>query len=284
MSILDKTKLTLLCPEYKSVRLLSLSINKINKIDDNLFAGLSNIHELYLGGNEIVTLNKNTFSGLTKLKKLYIESNNIKYIEENAFDNVLELDELNLSNNYIKYLHPNIFSKLHKLKTVHLDCNYLINIDDLFTNNNLKKIYIQNNCLLKNYYFNNNIISDVDYIMNNYDYLNDINYELNKYVTFSSLYELIGDFDKLKILYNKLNGDKLISKFKNHQIIQTKKIAKKFQYLINFTILNYNIKNLWKQNNKKIKKLFLLIRSYNLLIKTNKIPYDVLYRISYYLY
>jgi hypothetical protein len=83
------------------------------------------------------------------------------------------------------------------------------------------------------------------------------------------------DFDKLKYLYGYLSGNVIISKFKNHQIIQTKKIAKKLQYLINFTVLNHNIKNLWKLDNKKIKELYLLIRSFNVLKRSNKFPLDV---------
>lgn len=85
--------------ETKTLEIIFLNKNRISKIEDGAFNGLSHLIELILDENLIVAMTPHTFDGLVKLEALSLWNNKIKEIEVGAFNSLRSLQKLYLNEN-----------------------------------------------------------------------------------------------------------------------------------------------------------------------------------------
>ncbi|KAM4558856.1 toll-like receptor 8 [Odontesthes bonariensis] len=111
-----------------SVGVLDLKNNKIIFLDNNSFAYLTNLTELYLSKNcytwnpcgERVKIMDNSFAALTKLQALDLSFNNLSNVPKGL---PKSLTMLNVASNKIQYMHKEYFHGLHNLKVLRLQGN-----------------------------------------------------------------------------------------------------------------------------------------------------------------
>jgi Leucine-rich repeat (LRR) protein len=156
---------------------LSLSENKLKKIEANTFGGLSkSLIFLSLRKNYIETIDKMSFAHLSSLTTLNLQQNNLTSIDAQLFKGLQNLTDLNIGYNQIHSIDPQIFSGLNKLETLELDeiCHkckestgWSFQIKPDFFHNiskSLKKLYLGN-------LFNGNISSVLLHGMSNLQHL-----------------------------------------------------------------------------------------------------------------
>lgn len=68
--------------------------NHIRKIDRNSFAGLVNVHSVFLNSNQLSYIESDTFAELSSLRYLYLNENRISKLAENAFGGLAQLQTL----------------------------------------------------------------------------------------------------------------------------------------------------------------------------------------------
>ncbi|CAF0944135.1 unnamed protein product, partial [Brachionus calyciflorus] len=131
---------------------LSLRNNKLKNIEAETFFGLESIKEIQLSENQIRKIDPMAFNYLTKIEFLALNKNYIVNISELTFKNLTFLRELQLNYNHIESLVNNIFNDLSCLETLflfsnginYLDAEIFMNIKDLISlnlgNNSLKTI------------------------------------------------------------------------------------------------------------------------------------------------
>lgn len=102
---------------------ITLSRNRIYRIEDNAFDGLFVLEQLTLSKNHLTSLNRSMFAGLQKLNYLNLRDNNIENIEDGTFD-LPNLSELILSKNRLKFFTDDIF-KGAPLQRLTIDNNLL---------------------------------------------------------------------------------------------------------------------------------------------------------------
>lgn len=88
---------------------ITLSRNRIVRIEDNAFHGLYALEQLTLSKNQLTALNRFMFAGLAKLNYLNLRDNDIDTIEDGTFA-LASLSELILSKNRLKTLSDHIFN------------------------------------------------------------------------------------------------------------------------------------------------------------------------------
>jgi len=130
---------------------LDLSGNEIEKIEGNVFNGLSSLEVLYLSNNKIKKIEGNVFDELSSLQDLDLGENGIKKIRENAFNGLSSLQDLNLSNNKIEKIEENAFNGLSLLKYLYLSENEIEKIEEnaFIGLSSLKYLYLSNNKIKK---------------------------------------------------------------------------------------------------------------------------------------
>ena len=156
---------------------LSLKNNKIKKIEENVFNGLSSLKRLYLNGNKIEKIEENSFNGLYSLQILYLNSNEIEKIEDNTFNGLYSLKTLILNHNKIEEIKENIFNGLSSLKKLYLSYNKIEKIEKNSFNGlySLNQLYLSSNEIekiednifnglssLKILYLNHNKIEEIE--------------------------------------------------------------------------------------------------------------------------
>jgi insulin-like growth factor-binding protein complex acid labile subunit len=102
---------------------LYLSENKLTKIKQRTFNGLSKLEILHLDKNDIDEIEINSLANLNQLKELKIESNKIKIIRNEMFFGKTNLEILNLYQNSIETIESIPFNTLRSLKMLHLFSN-----------------------------------------------------------------------------------------------------------------------------------------------------------------
>lgn len=106
---------------------ITLSRNRINRIEDNAFDGLYELEQLTLSKNQLKSLSQSTFTGLQKLIYLNLRDNEIDTIEDGTFQ-LPNLNEIILSKNRLKVLSDRIFDGAPNLQRLTIDNNALENI------------------------------------------------------------------------------------------------------------------------------------------------------------
>lgn len=130
--------------ELKSLRILGLSGNYIQKIPENI-GELKSLKKLFLDSNEISHI-PDSICDITSLEELQISGNIIQTLPEHVGD--LEcLKTLNLGSNKIKRL-PESFCRLTSLKWLNLSDNQLSKLPECFLNfKSLEYLNIRENSL-----------------------------------------------------------------------------------------------------------------------------------------
>lgn len=112
---------------------ITLSKNRITRIEDHAFDGLDKLEQLVLGKNLLTSLNRLAFAGLPKLNFLNLRDNDIESIEDGTFA-LPNLGELTLSKNRLKTLSDRIFDGAPLLRNIAIDNNNLEQIGQSMTN------------------------------------------------------------------------------------------------------------------------------------------------------
>ncbi|KAJ3652335.1 hypothetical protein Zmor_018311 [Zophobas morio] len=120
---------TLELPFNKSRKLLHLQIssNKLSKINQNAFEGLSALLSLTLDNNNITTVERVWFKDLIYLVNLNLSHNNIEQFKFGTFDSLKDLEILDLSYNKITSL--DTLHSLNKLTKLYFDGNQISNLN-----------------------------------------------------------------------------------------------------------------------------------------------------------
>ena len=140
----------------KNLSSMSISLNYMNKINENVFSGVENLKvlkiknqmnlpkitsvfnkklvDLSLNENVIFNLPEKLFSALRNLKVLSLNENDIFDLPENIFQSQENLEELLLSKNKINNLRHKWFTNMKKLKKLNFNNNRIYELPkDIFT-------------------------------------------------------------------------------------------------------------------------------------------------------
>lgn len=124
-----------------NLKMLELSNNQIETIDDFTFANQTSLSHLHMRGNKLTTIRRDTFSGLKHLNELNLNNNEIDTIENGAFANLSELHDLYLNRNKLKVLNDHVFDGLTALKLLWIAYNQLENVGNcLWTLTSIEEI------------------------------------------------------------------------------------------------------------------------------------------------
>lgn len=139
--------------DFKKLRHINFSFNRIIELDGSLFKGLDNLRSIDFSNNKIQTLHKNLFTGLNKLEIIKFNGNRIRHLDRYMFEDLRNLEQIFFNENNIERLLDTIFYGLRKLQFIK------------FSNNNLS--YIERNIFnqlysLKYIYFDSNLIESLD--------------------------------------------------------------------------------------------------------------------------
>ncbi|XP_055915269.1 peroxidasin [Eupeodes corollae] len=127
--------------------ILDLRYNRLEELPSNVFAGLSQVHTIFLSENEIGFIKDDSLSGLVALKYLYLNNNRIGQIAPGSFKGLDFLEGLFLENNDIWELEPSTFDDLSRLTRLFLFGNKITTMPvGLFDNLvSLKRLRLDNN-------------------------------------------------------------------------------------------------------------------------------------------
>ncbi|XP_014245370.1 chaoptin [Cimex lectularius] len=132
---------------------ISISMNKLETVNERAFEGLGNSLEyLELGGNRLQKVPR-AISTLTKLKYLYIPSNNLTVIQPDAFSSFSEsLNALSLSRNKLEEIPKHALKKCNQLAHLNLGYNYIRDVaeaDFLGWGHRLDTLLLMNNRIVQ---------------------------------------------------------------------------------------------------------------------------------------
>ncbi|XP_051546799.1 adhesion G protein-coupled receptor A3 [Myxocyprinus asiaticus] len=105
---------------------LILSNNKIQKLLNGSFTGLSSLERLDIKNNIITHIEPGAFYGLYALKRLDLSKNLVGCLHVDVFKGLTNLVKLNLSENKFSSLSQGIFDSLGALKILEFDSPYLL--------------------------------------------------------------------------------------------------------------------------------------------------------------
>ncbi|XP_054014621.1 toll-like receptor Tollo [Hylaeus anthracinus] len=111
---------------------LSLSGNYLTEIPYAVRA-LRSLKTLDLGNNHVSRIDNDSFAGLTELYGLRLVDNKLENVSREAFASLPELQVLNLANNYIRHVEQSAFASNPVLRAIRLDGNQLTEIRGAFT-------------------------------------------------------------------------------------------------------------------------------------------------------
>ena len=102
------------------IQTLSLNHNKISEINGGLFETLSSLKELYLSNNKLKRIDSHTFKGLDKLETLTLSENEIEVVASDAFEICKNLKALTLNKNKMKEIYGQCFKSLKSIEVLEL--------------------------------------------------------------------------------------------------------------------------------------------------------------------
>ncbi|EDW85128.1 uncharacterized protein Dwil_GK12778 [Drosophila willistoni] len=113
-----------------NLRILLLSENNIEEIDESTFNYASELQFLFLRGNRLSRLNRKSFKGLRKLQHLDLSGNRLTELAVGIFDDLERLQQIDLSDNQLSFLGNELFGQNSHLLTVNLNTNHLRAIEE----------------------------------------------------------------------------------------------------------------------------------------------------------
>ena len=124
---------------------LSLGHNELTVMPEHVFAGLTQLQELYLYENQLTTLPEHIFEKLTQLKELYLCGNQLTTLPEHVFAGLTQLQVLNLGYNQLTGLPERIFEGLAYLGSLALGENPIAGLPEhIFVGlTNLQELYVR---------------------------------------------------------------------------------------------------------------------------------------------
>ena len=128
-----------------NLQTLLLHFNLLSSLDVDIFAGLSNLQTLRLNTNtSLSSLDVNIFDGLSNLQTLDLDSNNMNSLDADIFDGLSNLRTLGLDQNELSSLDEDIFDGLSNLEYLRLNANSLSSLDEgIFDGlSNLQQLYV----------------------------------------------------------------------------------------------------------------------------------------------
>ncbi|XP_064634417.1 insulin-like growth factor-binding protein complex acid labile subunit [Lineus longissimus] len=115
---------------------LSITGNRIKRLQPGDFEMLTNLEKLTLRKNKIKGVEEKTFRDLVSLERLDLGDNRLRKIKRDLFHDVINLKELKLKRNRLKVLHPDTLARLSKLRVLDLSQNSLRDLErDMFLKN-----------------------------------------------------------------------------------------------------------------------------------------------------
>ncbi len=132
------------------IELLQISGNPIEEIQENSFATMRALQELFLDYNNLKVLRSGSFNNLTSIKTISITNNdNLDHIELGAFPALPSLIELNMGHNKLFTLDVGLFQRLTGLRSLYLNDNRFQTLGSgmLSGLNALDHLYLQDNFL-----------------------------------------------------------------------------------------------------------------------------------------
>lgn len=109
--------------ELTNLQKIFLCRNKLTRIFDRAFKGLSNLVELDLSENRLTSIPTQTFPDYSSLMRLSLSHNSITELKANAFRQLNFLTTLELSNNQIAAIEDDAFRGMDNLEWLRLDGN-----------------------------------------------------------------------------------------------------------------------------------------------------------------
>ena len=151
---LQNNSLSVLAPDIfqglDQLLVLNISHNEVSNewLTSTTFSSLVRLVALDVSFNKLTRLDQSLFAGMTSLQVLYLKQNQIHTVAPNTFINQNNLHILLLSHNAMENLHPRALAGLSVLKALSLDHNKLSgmhrnalrncsSLQDLALNNNL---------------------------------------------------------------------------------------------------------------------------------------------------
>uniref|UniRef100_A0A1I8MPZ4 LRRCT domain-containing protein n=1 Tax=Musca domestica TaxID=7370 RepID=A0A1I8MPZ4_MUSDO len=107
------------------LRVLSLSYNRLRSLDDTVFIGSYRLELLHLQENQLMQLDERCFLPLSELRNLNLQANKLSSISDNLFSNNSKLEQLDLSRNTIRSIAPGAFEVQKSLEYLDLSSNAL---------------------------------------------------------------------------------------------------------------------------------------------------------------
>ena len=126
---------------------LDLSLKGLNRLQQNDFADLSILEQIYLNINDIRSLDEDIFDGLSNLTWLNLANTQLTSLPEDIFAGLSNLQVLQLYGNLLTGLPEGIFAGLSNLNTLSLDGNDLKSLaEDIFDGlSNLQRLDLHSN-------------------------------------------------------------------------------------------------------------------------------------------
>ena len=161
--------------ENPSIRVLDINSIDNFKISGRPFKALKEMTKIKIWRTKLEFIEEDLFYGLENLKNVFLNGNDLGFLPQGLFDNMTDLSFLQLSENRLKTLPRDIWKFNKKLRKIYLNNNCMLESlpENLFSNQeNLKKIFIQlskcrnspiNYVNLPNDLFNNPSIEEISF-------------------------------------------------------------------------------------------------------------------------
>jgi Leucine rich repeat len=172
---------------FRWLRSLSLTNNKIRKLSAQTFGGLIELKRLYLDDNEIPDLPHGVFKPLKSIEYINLPHNNLSSIDFDQFADNQLLQKINLEHNSIEIVQPIQHEGGFKITELWLNDNKLVNIAELCKVKSLTSLDLSNNPNLNFKSFNFNCWRDLERLHLENTNLQSLN---NDYQSFDGLTKL----------------------------------------------------------------------------------------------
>ena len=104
-----------------NLHLMWLQNNPLTALPPGLFSGLSNLRQLTLNNTQLTALPPGLFSGLSNLRNLFLYNTQLTALPPGLFSGLSNLEALDLNNTQLTALPPGLFSGLSNLRALTLN-------------------------------------------------------------------------------------------------------------------------------------------------------------------
>ncbi|CAO1442205.1 unnamed protein product [Diamesa hyperborea] len=137
---------------FERLRKIQIVKSQLQSLSNGVFSGAEYLRKVFIQGNNIKSIDSNTFKGADNLNVLNLDNNQIEFVAKQAFDGLEYLTTLILVNNKLKKIPTNTMNTLYNLMYLKLSANQFDKLDGSL---------LKNNTLLREVWFDRNIISNI---------------------------------------------------------------------------------------------------------------------------